>query len=156
MDPFKTIWTVQNYFWPVEGLDINEFQGRIFFFDEIFFTPSHKIGSFFKPRKNHARIGRSNSTPRILTLNSGIGLALCKILVRDHSCYVYLGSRDVSRGNEAMKKILEEGRNLDKSNKIEVIQIDVGDDESCISAAKSLEVKFQFCTLLLCSWYVIL
>ena len=80
----------------------------------------------------------------ILTLNSGIGLALCKILVRDYSCYVYLGSRDISRGNEAMKKILDEGRNLDKSNKIEVIQIDVGDDQSCISAAKSLEVKFLF------------
>ena len=43
-----------------------------------------------------------------------------------------------------MKKILDEGRNLDKSNKIEVIQIDVGDDQSCISAAKSLEVKFLF------------
>ena len=83
----------------------------------------------------------------ILTLNSGIGLALCKILVRDHSCYVYLGCRDASRGNEAMKKILDEGRNLDKSNKIEVIQIDVGDDQSCISAAKSLQVKSQFCPL---------
>ena len=42
-----------------------------------------------------------------------------------------------------MKKILDEGRNLDKSNKIEVIQIDVGDDQSCISAAKSLQVKSQ-------------
>ena len=48
-----------------------------------------------------------------------------------------------------MKKILDEGRNLDKSNKIEVIQIDVGDDQSCISAAKSLQVKSQFCPLLI-------
>ena len=48
-----------------------------------------------------------------------------------------------------MKKILEEGRNLDRSNKIEVIQIDVGDDQSCISAAKSLKVKNSILSLTL-------
>ena len=40
--------------------------------------------------------------------NSGIGLALCKLLIKDHSCYVYLGSRDAGRGTAAMKSILEE------------------------------------------------
>ena len=40
--------------------------------------------------------------------NSGIGLALCKLLIKDHSCYVYLGSRDAARGAAAMKTIIEE------------------------------------------------
>ena len=40
--------------------------------------------------------------------NSGIGLALCKLLIKDHACYVYLGSRDAGRGTAAMKSILEE------------------------------------------------
>ena len=70
--------------------------------------------------------------------NSGIGLALCKLLIKDHSCYVYLGSRDASKGEAALKIILEEVSN--KCNKIEVIQIDVGDDQSCKSAAKILKV----------------
>lgn len=30
--------------------------------------------------------------------NSGIGLALCKLLVTGHGCHVYMGSRDVGRG----------------------------------------------------------
>ena len=71
--------------------------------------------------------------------NSGIGLALCKLLIKNHSCYVYLGSRDVSKGEAALKIILEEVP--DKSDKIEVIQIDVGDDQSCKSAAKILKEK---------------
>ena len=70
--------------------------------------------------------------------NSGIGLALCKLLIKDHSCYVYLGSRDASKGEAALKIILEEVP--DKCNKIKVIQIDVGDDQSCKSAAKILKV----------------
>ena len=32
--------------------------------------------------------------------NSGIGLALCKLLVTGHGCHVYMGSRDVGRGKE--------------------------------------------------------
>ena len=51
-----------------------------------------------------------NMTKHILVTggNSGIGLALCKLLIKDHSCYVYLGSRDAGRGTAAMKSILEE------------------------------------------------
>ena len=70
--------------------------------------------------------------------NSGIGLALCKILIRDHSCHVYLGSRDVSRGIAALETILKELP--DKANRIEMVQIDVGNDKSCASAAQILEV----------------
>ena len=68
--------------------------------------------------------------------SSGIGLALCKLLIRDHSCYVYLGSRNVAKGETAKKTILEEVP--DKAGMIEVIQIDVGSDDSVQAAAKGL------------------
>merc|ERR1711963_688804 len=74
--------------------------------------------------------------------NSGIGLALCKLLIKDHSCYVYLGSRDAARGAAAMKTIIEEVP--DKANQIEVVQIDVGSDESCNAAAKSKQEALSF------------
>ena len=70
---------------------------------------------------------------------SGIGLALCKLLIRDHGCYVYLGSIDQTNGATALKKILQEVP--DKWNQIEVVQIDVLDDQSCVSAAKTLKDK---------------
>merc|ERR1711936_1504152 len=69
--------------------------------------------------------------------SSGIGLALCKLLIRDHSCYVYLGSRNVAKGETAKKTILEEVP--DKADMIEVVQIDVGSDDSVQAAAKSLK-----------------
>ena len=84
--------------------------------------------------------------------NSGIGFALCKLLIRDYSCHVYLGSRDVSRGNAALKKILHELP--DKADKIEMVQIDVGSDESCASAAQILEVICESSLLpLFCAIY---
>ena len=84
-------------------------------------------------------LGKMSKNILVTGGNSGIGLALCKLLIKDHSCYVYLGSRDAKRGADAMKKILEEVP--DKSDKIEVIKIDVGDDNSCAEAAKTLKAK---------------
>ena len=40
--------------------------------------------------------------------NTGIGEALCRILVRDHGCYVYLGSRNEERGAKAVTDIQEQ------------------------------------------------
>jgi len=37
--------------------------------------------------------------------NSGIGLALCKQLVTEHGCHVYLGSRSLERGTDAVNNI---------------------------------------------------
>ena len=71
--------------------------------------------------------------------NSGIGLALCKLLIKDHGCYVYLGSRDLGRGEAALKSIIDEVPN--KADMIEVIEIDVGNDESCKAAAQALMTK---------------
>ena len=69
--------------------------------------------------------------------NSGIGFALCKLLVKNHECFVYLGSRSLEKGKLAVETIRQEVSS--KAERIEVVQIDVGNDESCKKASKSLE-----------------
>lgn len=71
--------------------------------------------------------------------SSGIGLALCKLLARDHGCYVYLGSRDPSKGEGCLKGIVEEMPEV--AGKIEVLQLDVTDDASVSAAAESIKAK---------------
>ena len=71
--------------------------------------------------------------------SSGIGLALCKLLVRDHGCHVYLGSRNVAKGEACLKGLLEAVP--EASGKIEVVQIDVVDVASIASCAASLKSK---------------
>ena len=68
--------------------------------------------------------------------NSGIGFALCKLLIRDHNCHVYLGSRSLEKGKLAVETIRQEVSS--KAERIEVVQIDVGNDDSCKKASKSL------------------
>jgi NAD(P)-dependent dehydrogenase (short-subunit alcohol dehydrogenase family) len=83
--------------------------------------------------------------------NSGIGLALCKLLATSTQpksefktpapppCYVFLGARSLERGKAAVKKIVDEFP--DAAGKIEVLQIDVSDDASCAKAAAELKSK---------------
>lgn len=83
--------------------------------------------------------------------NSGIGLALCKLLVTGTkpaseyptpvppACYVYMGARDPKKGQAAMKSITDQFP--DAASKMEVLQIDVGDDASCSAAAATLQAK---------------
>ena len=71
--------------------------------------------------------------------NSGIGLALCKLLVTKRGCNVFLGSRDMGRGTDAMKNILDAFP--DVASKIEVLQVDVTDDASVAAAAKTVKTK---------------
>ena len=40
--------------------------------------------------------------------NQGIGYALCKKLIMDHGCHVYMGVRNMDRGNAAIEKLIEE------------------------------------------------
>ena len=40
--------------------------------------------------------------------SAGIGLALCKLLIRDHDCYVYLGSRNVEKGRLTLQFIYDD------------------------------------------------
>jgi len=71
--------------------------------------------------------------------SSGIGLALCKLLVRDHGCYVYLGSRNPTKGEGCLKSIVAEIPAA--AGKIEVLQLDVTDQASVEAAAASLKSK---------------
>mmetsp|Transcript_1003 Transcript_1003/g.1889 ORF Transcript_1003/g.1889 Transcript_1003/m.1889 type:complete len:313 (-) Transcript_1003:105-1043(-) len=83
--------------------------------------------------------------------NSGIGLALCKLLATSTQpnsdyktpapppCYVFLGARNAEKGTAAVKKIVDDFPQA--AGKIEFIQIDVSNDDSCASAAKTLKDK---------------
>merc|ERR1712176_1106088 len=83
--------------------------------------------------------------------NSGIGLALCKLLATSTqpdseyptpvppSCYVFLGARNLAKGAAALKTITD--KFPDAASKIEVLQIDVADDASCAAAAAALKAK---------------
>ena len=39
--------------------------------------------------------------------NPGIGYALCKLLITEHDCYVYMGSRSLERGNAAIEQLIK-------------------------------------------------
>eukprot|EP00322_Chrysochromulina_rotalis_P003181 CAMPEP_0115863338 /NCGR_PEP_ID=MMETSP0287-20121206/18639_1 /TAXON_ID=412157 /ORGANISM="Chrysochromulina rotalis, Strain UIO044" /LENGTH=285 /DNA_ID=CAMNT_0003317785 /DNA_START=1 /DNA_END=858 /DNA_ORIENTATION=- len=71
--------------------------------------------------------------------SSGIGLALVKLLVRDHNCHVYLGSRNVAKGDACLKGIMEEVPSA--VGKIECVQIDIVDNESIKTCAEGLKAK---------------
>lgn len=68
--------------------------------------------------------------------NSGIGFALCKQLVTEHNCYVYMGSRSVEKGQKALDAIL-----ADAPGRIELVQIDTGDGASVAAAAEAVKAK---------------
>ena len=71
--------------------------------------------------------------------NTGIGLALCKILAVERQCYVYLGSRSVERGRAGLKSIVD--AHPEAAASIELLQIDVADAASCSAAAETLKAK---------------
>jgi len=63
--------------------------------------------------------------------NAGIGAAICKLLVSDRGCKVFMGSRSVEKGQNAVKEM---GLG-DKAGDITVVQCDVSSDESVKNAA---------------------
>ena len=80
----------------------------------------------------------SSQMKRILVTgaNTGIGLALTKQLVKDHGCYVYLGSRDVVKGQKAVEEVKKTS-----GDSVELLNIDVSNEDSVRSAAESLRSK---------------
>ena len=68
--------------------------------------------------------------------NSGIGLALCKQLVADHGCRVFLGSRSLERGEAALQEIANKA-----TGSVELVQCDTGDDASVQQASKCVKEK---------------
>ena len=69
--------------------------------------------------------------------NAGIGKALCKQLVTDHNCKVFMGSRSLERGTQALKEIISHSPKC--QGMIQVIQLDVSDEKSVLTAA--IEIK---------------
>ncbi|CAM9304646.1 unnamed protein product [Laminaria digitata] len=67
--------------------------------------------------------------------NKGIGLAVVKSLLdADKTAFVFLGSRDVGRGQDAVHSLITENSDL-YSGRVEAIQIDVSDAGSVSRAA---------------------
>ncbi|CAB9500993.1 Carbonyl reductase [NADPH] 1 [Seminavis robusta] len=72
--------------------------------------------------------------------NTGIGLALCKQLCKDHGAKVFLGSRSADKGATAVQQVKEYAGG-DSKGQVELLQIDVGSDDSVTKAAASLKEK---------------
>jgi len=71
--------------------------------------------------------------------NAGIGYALCRQLVAEHNCHVYMGARNAQRGQTAVKDI--QTKHPDKATIIELLVMDVSNDESVNNIAQSLKDK---------------
>mmetsp|Transcript_25239 Transcript_25239/g.38858 ORF Transcript_25239/g.38858 Transcript_25239/m.38858 type:complete len:280 (-) Transcript_25239:195-1034(-) len=71
--------------------------------------------------------------------NKGIGQAICRLLLTDYSdVHVLLGSRDISRGDQACLEILQ-GLPVETKDRLEVLEIDVSSDSSVKQAASTLQ-----------------
>jgi len=69
--------------------------------------------------------------------NAGIGLALCKQLVVDHGCHVYICSRDSAKGAAAVQEI-EAAKPKGCVGKVECVQLDASSDDSVKAAAATV------------------
>ena len=68
--------------------------------------------------------------------NKGIGLSIVKRLLKEYSdVFIYLGSRDVGRGNEAILEIVSELGPLAK-DRVQILQLDVTSDNSVRKAVE--------------------
>eukprot|EP00951_Prasinocladus_malaysianus_P024667 scaffold213826_cov37-Prasinocladus_malaysianus.AAC.1 len=66
---------------------------------------------------------------------SGIGLALCKQLAFEHSCRVFVGARNMEKGQTVLS-----GLELpdDSSGSLELVQLDVAEEDSIWSAVDAV------------------
>ena len=71
--------------------------------------------------------------------NAGIGKALCKQLAAEHNCYVFMGSRSLERGQNAVKEIVAEVPACE--GKIEVVQIDTCSQESIEASVGAVKAR---------------
>ena len=72
--------------------------------------------------------------------NKGQGYALCqRILTEQPDTHVFLCSRDVRRGEDAKKLLIEECGG--ESGRVDVVQLDVTDDKSVDAAKAMVESK---------------
>ena len=69
--------------------------------------------------------------------NAGIGLALCRQLLVDHGCFVFMGARSTERASLSVKSITKDFPNL--AENVEVLEMDVSDDASVAAAASAFK-----------------
>lgn len=73
--------------------------------------------------------------------NKGIGLAVVKALIQaDKTAFVFLGSRDPTRGKDAVSAIISED-SADYSGRVEALEIDVSDAGSISRAAETVRAR---------------
>jgi len=70
--------------------------------------------------------------------NTGIGLALCKQLCKDHGATVFLGSRSVEKGEAAVRDVK---KHAGAGARVELLRIDVSSDDSVRAAAATLKAR---------------
>ena len=80
----------------------------------------------------------STKTVLVTGGNSGIGFALCKLLVTEHSCAVLLGARDRAKGEKAVADIKALTGPMAS---VELLEIDVSSDASVAAAAAAVKAK---------------
>jgi carbonyl reductase 1 len=71
--------------------------------------------------------------------NAGIGYALCRQLVADKGCKVYMGSRNAERGQKAVDEI--KIKHPEVADKIELLLLDVSNENSVKEASAQLKSK---------------
>lgn len=80
---------------------------------------------------------RKMRTALITEANKGIGLEMARKLVNE-GFFVYMGSRDLQQGIEAVKKLAAEGLGT-----VDVVQLDVSNQLSVDAARKEIGVKID-------------
>ena len=71
--------------------------------------------------------------------SSGIGLALSKLLVRDHGCHVHMGCRNLGKGRQCLERVAAEVAGAEE--RLELAHLDVVDDASIAACAAGLKAK---------------
>ena len=86
----------------------------------------------------------SNQRKRVLITgaNKGVGLATVESVLKEREdTMVLLGSRSVKRGEDARREIV--AANPELSDRVEVLQLDVADDQSLVGAVEWVKQRFE-------------
>lgn len=76
--------------------------------------------------------------------NKGIGFAICQQILIEHSnTFVFLGSRDLTRGDEAVTNLIKDNKDkvTDIKERIQLLHLDVTDENSIIKASETVANK---------------
>ena len=86
---------------------------------------------------NSAKNGSQKKYIVVTGGNTGIGYALCKQLVLEDNCFVFMGSRDLIKGTKALDELVK--AYPEAKDNILLVQIDTSDPESIAASAKAVQ-----------------